>query len=450
MISRENSSKHYFLFDMKREGIFLIKIRISENKKQFETEKGDRFFYLADTVWSAFTNATLEEWESYLDYRKMQGFNVLQINILQQWDASETDLNIKPFHYKEDGSFNFYERNDAYFDRAEKMIAMAVEKGFVPALVLLWCNYVPDTWGSEINDVNNMPFELVEEYVKYVNERFSKYHPIYLVSGDTDFPTKRSIEYYLLALNTIKELSPHCLTSLHIRGRLMEIPDDFLYSDKLDFYMFQSGHNIQFQNMSYKLAEEFSNKPVKRPSLNSEPCYEQIGYSRNLYGRFNQFDVRKAAWQSLLAGASAGITYGAHGIWSWHKKGKGFGLIGEAFDKPYDWKDAIKFEGAWDYSFAKKIFSLYNLNDLQPIDVVLKNTEEIRAAISNDSSKVIIYVPVNTVVRLNRLFENYEFTIIDLKQRRFAEANVSFKEKHTVIDMHLFDSDVLIIGEKRL
>jgi len=450
MISRENSSINYFLYDMKREGIFLIKIRISENKKQFETEKGERFFYLADTVWSAFTNATLEEWESYLDYRKMQGFNVLQINILQQWDASETDLNIKPFNYKEDGSFNFYERNDAYFDRAEKMIAMAVEKGFVPALVLLWCNYVPDTWGSEINDVNNMPFELVEEYVKYVNERFSKYHPIYLVSGDTDFPTKRSIEYYLLALNTIKELSPHCLTSLHIRGRLMEIPDDFLYSDKLDFYMFQSGHNIQFQNMSYKLAEEFSNKPVKRPSLNSEPCYEQIGYSRNLYGRFNQFDVRKAAWQSLLAGASAGITYGAHGIWSWHKKGKGFGLIGEAFDKPYDWKDALKFEGAWDYSFAKKIFSLYNLDDLQPIDVVLKNTEEIRAAISNDSSKIVIYVPVNTVLRLNRLFENYEFTIIDLKKRRFSEANVSFEEKHTVIDMHLFDSDVLIIGEKRL
>ncbi|WP_462410500.1 apiosidase-like domain-containing protein [Neobacillus sp. Marseille-QA0830] len=428
----------------------MVKLRVSKNKQHLETEKGEKFFYLADTVWSAFTNATLEEWNYYLDYRKSQGFNVLQINLLQQWDASETDLTIKPFAYKEDGSFDFYKRNDVYFERAEKMVAMAVEKGFVPALVLLWCNYVPDTWGSQISDVNNMPLDVVEDYVKYVGERFSKYDSIYVVSGDTDFPTERATEYYSRALHTIKQLSPHCITTLHIRGRLMDIPDEFLNSEQLDFYMFQSGHNIQFQNMSYKLAEEFNNKPVKRPSLNSEPCYEQMGYSRNLYGRFNRFDVRKAAWQSLLSGASAGVTYGAHGIWSWHKQGKGFGLVGEAFDRPYDWKDALKFEGAWDYAFAKKVFKLFNLYDLQPQNLVLKNTEEIRVSGSQDLTKVAIYVPVNTVLKLDQRLEDYEFTIIDLEHRRFGELSASFEDDITVFDMHGFESDVLIIGEKKL
>ena len=428
----------------------MIKLKISESKQQFETDKGEKFFYLADTVWSALTNATLEEWKEYLDYRKIQGFNVLQINMLQQWDASETDLHIKPFAYKEDGSFDFYKRNDAYFDRAEKMIAMAVERGFVPALVLLWCNYVPDTWGSEISNVNNMPYELVADYVKYVDARFSKFHPIYVVSGDTDFPTKRAIDYYQLALNTIKELSPECLTTLHVRGRFMDIPDEFLYSEKLDFYMFQSGHNIQFQNMSYKLAEEFHNKPVKRPSLNSEPCYEQMGYSRNLYGRFNRFDVRRAAWQSLLSGASAGVTYGAHGIWSWHKQGKGFGLVGEAFDQPYDWREAVKFDGTWDYSFAKKLFNIFNLYDLQPLDIVVKNTEEIRVAQSFDKERIVIYVPVNTVLKLDKNLKDYKFTIIDLEYRRFGEPSVSYEENTTVFDMHRFESDVLIIGEKAI
>lgn len=426
----------------------MYKLRVSKNKKHFETEKGERFFYLADTVWSAFTNATLEEWNEYLDYRKIQGFNVLQINILQQWDASETDLNIKPFTYREDGSFNFYERNEDYFERAEKMVDMAVEKGFVPALVLLWSNYVPGTWASEITDINIMPLEIIEEYVKYVDQRFSKYNPIYLVSGDTDFPTNLTIKYYSLALETIKKLSPHCLTTLHVRGRHKEIPDEFLYSDKLDFYMFQSGHNIKFQNMSYKLAEEFNNKPVKRPSINSEPCYEQMGYSRNVYGRFDRFDVRKAAWQSLLSGADAGITYGAHGIWSWHKKGKHFGLVGEAFDKPFDWKEALKFEGSWDYAFAKEIFSLYKLNDLNAIDIVMNNTEEIRAAANNDLTKIVIYVPFNTVVKLDKLFINYRFTIIDLEHRRFGRAEFYFEENRTVIDMHMFEADVLIMGEK--
>ncbi|GAE31533.1 apiosidase-like domain-containing protein [Alkalihalobacillus hemicellulosilyticus] len=428
----------------------MIKLRISDNKKHFETDKGKKFFYLADTVWSTFTNATLEEWNDYLDYRKEQGFNVLQINILQQWDASETDLNFKPFEYKEDGSFNFYNRNNAYFERAEEMVSMAVEKGFVPALVLLWCNYVPDTWGSEINNINNMPIELVENYVKYVDDKFSKYNPIYLVSGDTDFPTQRAIKYYSLAMRTIKQLSPHCLTTLHIRGRLMELPDELMNSNDLDFYMFQSGHNIQFQSMSYELAEEFSNKPIRRPALNSEPCYEQMGYSRNQYGRFSRFDVRKSAWQSLLSGAEAGITYGAHGIWSWHKKGKGFGLVGEAFDRPYEWRDAVKFEGAWDYAFMKKVFQLFKIKNLQPLDILLKNTEEIRVASSDDEMKILIYVPVNTTVKLNMLLEDYDFTIIDLEQRRFGETSVTFEDNKTVFDMHSFKSDVLIIGEKAL
>jgi len=430
------------------EGKNMLKLRVSDNEQSLETSDGDSFFYLADTVWSAFTNITLEEWESYLNYRKSQGFNVLQINTLQQWDASETTIDIKPFDYKEDGSFDFYKRNDVYFDRAEKMIQIAVDKGFVPALVLLWCNYVPDTWASNIIDQDIMPFELVEDHIKYIAKRFSKYNPIYLVSGDTDFPTERVNEYYSIALNTIKRESPDCLTTLHIRGRQMEIPNEFMNSDKLDFYMFQSGHNSQHQNMSYKLAEEFYNKPVKRPALNSEPCYEQMGYSRLMYGRYTTFDVRKAAWQSLLSGASAGITYGAHGIWSWHKSGQKFGLTGEAFDRPYDWKDALKFEGAWDYGFARKIFEIYNFTDLKPLDIIIKDTEEIRMASTTDLSKLIIYVPVNTVIKLDRLFEEYKFTIIDLEKRRFAEANVNYKDSKTVIDMHLFESDVLIVGEK--
>src|SRR5699024_12223692 len=81
------------------------------------------------------------------------------------------------------------------------------------------------------SNVNNMPFELVEDYVNYVDGRFSKYNPIYLVSGDTDFPTKQAIDYYSLALKTIKKLSPNCLTTLHVRGRLTKINDELLYSE---------------------------------------------------------------------------------------------------------------------------------------------------------------------------------------------------------------------------
>lgn len=45
-------------------------------------KNGKPFFYLADTCWSAFTNIKDNDWDYYLDYRKSQGFNTLQINIL--------------------------------------------------------------------------------------------------------------------------------------------------------------------------------------------------------------------------------------------------------------------------------------------------------------------------------------------------------------------------------
>lgn len=92
---------------------------------------------------------------------------------------------------------------------------------------------------------------------------------------------------------------------------------------------------------------------------------------------------------------------------------------------------------------------MYGLTDLQPWDIVLKNTEEIRAAATASLSKVAIYVPVNTVLRLNADLGEYEFTIIDLEHRRFAAAVITVKERTTVIDMHEFESDVLVIGVKK-
>ncbi|WP_019636618.1 DUF4038 domain-containing protein [Paenibacillus fonticola] len=425
----------------------MIKLGISENKRYFINE-GAPFFYLADTVWSAFTNITLEEWAHYLDFRRQQGFNVLQMNLLRQWDASGSELHFEPFAAHADGSYNFFEINESYFDRAETMVQMAVERGFVPALVLLWCNYIPDTWASKIREEPKMPLEAVEPYVLYTVNRFSKYHPIYMVSGDTDFPSVRANQYYSTTLRTVKKHSPQCLTALHIQGRLAMLPDEFSSSPELDFYMYQSGHNSQFQSTTYTLAMDFYNKPDIRPIINSEPCYEQMGFSRRVYGRFTRADVRKAAWQSLLSGAGAGVTYGAHGIWSWHKKGQRFGVTGEGFDSPYDWQTALKFEGAWDYGFAKWLFEMYELTDLRPWNIVLKNTEEIRAAATADFTRVAVYIPSNTVLQLDADLSDYQLTLIDLEQRRFSTPQMTVRDKISIMDMHDFEADVLLIGMK--
>lgn len=136
-------------------------IKISYTKDHF-LKNGRKFFYLADTVWSAFTNASFEEWEEYLDYRRTQGFNALQINILPQHDRSEPVFQVGlPFELGSNGKMDFTKPNEQYFLRVEKMLETACEKGFTPALVVLWCNYVKGTWGSRIDPDEIIPLELM-------------------------------------------------------------------------------------------------------------------------------------------------------------------------------------------------------------------------------------------------------------------------------------------------
>ena len=427
-------------------GIIMDRLKISRTKDYFECN-GRRVFYLADTVWSAFSNASPEEWEEYLEYRKTQGFNVLQINILKQWDASESDIDIFPFGLDSRGNIDFYSFNEKYFKRAQEMLEKAAGKGFIPALVVLWCDYVKDTWASSrVATGHIMPMDAVKPYVEYIVGKFSRFNPIYIVSGDTNFESKDAVKYYEIALETLKLLDPGALTTLHLGGGLVDLPVEFVNSPHLDFYMYQSGHRFEEQHFPYKMAEDFCRLPVKRPVLNGEPCYEGHGHG-NKYGRFNDFDIRKATWQSLLSGAKAGITYGAHGIWGWHKKGKKF--PSEQFSsKPYDWRTALRLKGAWDVAFARQIFEKYNLFDIEPANLILNKTAEIRAAISQDKSKIAIYVPYSVDVEVNMDLSGYSFELINLAARYFVKPEIKTAAGVSTIKMHDFNTDVLLIGIK--
>ena len=90
---------------------------------------GKPFFYLADTCWSAFTNIRENDWHYYLQYRKRQGYNVLQINILPQWDASGTDLNYVPYALKEDGGYDFTKINEVKEIRLKAKF-LSIKPGF--------------------------------------------------------------------------------------------------------------------------------------------------------------------------------------------------------------------------------------------------------------------------------------------------------------------------------
>lgn len=422
-------------------------LQVAPEKTHF-LKNGRPFFYLADTVWSALTNVTEDEWREYLVYRRFQGFNVLQINLLHQWDASVPYFRF-PFRRDAQGGYNSFEFDESYFDFAERLLQMASEEDFVPALVLLWCNFVPDTWGSQRNISPLIPFSVMEWYVRYAVERLSKFYPIFIISGDTDFGSNVTVRYYLRALEIVKAVAPEAPTTLHLQPQA-DLPEEIVRSSCLDFYMYQSGHMGKEQQLPYVLAQRFFSKSVKRPIVNGEPCYEGHPYGFTKDGSFGERDVRKAMWQSLLAGASAGVSYGAHGIWSWHRRRSEFRGI-EFSGEPFEWRVALTFPGAWEASFAKFVFEEFELFGIQPAnDLLARMPDEVRLAITMNREKFALYTPLarNIVLRIN--LEQYERIIgINLSKKRFFVPAFSREEDNLwVLKMPPYNTDMLIVGMK--
>lgn len=410
---------------------------------------GKPFFYLADTIWSAFTNVTEDEWMYYLKRRKEQGFTVLQINTLPQWDRCISDIGIYPFATEDGHRFDFTKWNEAYYKHASWMCEIAVKEGFQLALVVLWLNYVPGTWGSRITECNVMPKEFVREYTEKIVQVFDRFEPIYIVSGDTDFDTPEAVSYYRDALEVLCEKSPHTLKTMHIKRGYDFLPEEFL--NKLDFYMFQSGHNKEGQDMAYVLPEKFRKKYPRKPLINAEPCYEQMGFSRRVYGRFQAEDTRKAAWSSILSGACAGVTYGAHGVWNWQKLNSPANpILGEGFDAPFPWNEALQFPGAWDYGMIRQLISELHIGELIPVQELLENeTPQIRIACTEDG-RYLLYLPHSTKIVIKKELGRCKVKAVDLASGRRACVEAKSGAGRTEIAMHPFYYDALLIVEENV
>lgn len=371
-------------------------------------ERGDGFtcdgvpwFWLADTCWSAFSNIALDDWDYYLARRAEQGMNVLQINTLPQWDRCRPDLGIYPYASDDGTVFDWSAPNPQWWERAREMCRRAVAYGLRPALVLLWCNYVPGTWGSAIAQRRGaacMPLQEVRAHVHRVVEELGAFDPVYVVSGDTDFSSEEAVRYYEEALDAICAEAPEQLRCMHINRANRTLPEQFL--DRLDFYMFQPGHNYAAQDEAWRLPVDFRARYPKKPLVNAEPCYEQMGASRNVYWRFSAQDCRASAWSSILSGASAGVTYGAHGVWNWQAATSGASALGEGFDAPYRWQECLQFAGAWDFGLIPQVLErICAAAPLEPAQELLDDDRE-AIRVARAGSRVVAYLPHATRLRL--------------------------------------------------
>ena len=418
----------------------MSRIQISENKRGLLRD-GKPFLWLADTCWSGFTNATDEEWEEYLCHREKQGVNVLQINALPQWDRCKVRNTLFPFPTNTDGSFDFSSFNEAYFQRAAAMCKKVVDHGMVPAIVVMWCNFVPGAWVTNFEPRFVMPEEYVAPVVKKITETFAAFDPVYIISGDPDW-NEQTVPRYELVTKLVEMYAPDALKCYHMGGFISELPESL--ASHADFYIYQTGHDPKRQDEVAAIAEAFYRRTPVKPVINSEPCYEQMGYGPAGFGRFRRDAVRAAFWNSILSGASAGITYGANGVWNWQSdRMEDPSAAEDVFIRGFRATEAMKLPGAEDYAFGIQLLEQLGLYTLTPSqDILTEHQKEIRAARCGDTT--LLYLPANTLLNLNGYFCD-SARVYDLETGATAEIPVKFENGLSKIGLHPFYADALVI-----
>lgn len=401
-------------------------------------------FLLADTCWAAFGRVTGLEWDGYLRHRHRQGFNAVNISMLPiAHDQSISPGDPAPFIVRPDGSWDLDRPDAAWFQRARAMSETALRQGIVPVIVVLWCTYVPGTWAAKMAPGVQLSPEQTDRYVDALLDAVGDLPVILCVSGDDRFEDDVAIDRYVRVLDRIQAARPERLTTLH-SSPTHETPARLFGHSGLGFYTYQSSHGPDGHAVAQRLAERYRALPVRRPILDLEPCYEGHASDRGT-GRHLAASVRRSSWTGVLAGGGAGLGYGAHGVWSWHRAGDQF-LNESGAGLPFPAEVALQFPGAWDVGLLRHLVETHEMFDLtaRP-DLLVDASSGVRVGLNEAGGRLAIYLPEPSSVTLGIDLTAWNTQAWNLSDRRIETVRWDVTGGETVVRQPDALSDLLVV-----
>ena len=366
-------------------------LRVSADGRHLVQADGRPFFYLADTAWSLFHRLNREEADLYLRNRAAKGFTVIQAVALSENDGLRT-----PNAYGERPLVENDPRrpNEKYFAHIDHVVDRAGELGLTVALLPTW----GDKWHSRQNEPGPKVFNdaaTVREYARFIGRRYGSRPVIFVLGGDRNVETTEDLTLTRAFAEGLKEAAPKTLVTYHPRGPGRS--SDALHRESwLDFNMIQSSHTGRGSDNGGNVEHDRALEPPK-PSLDGEPRYEALTVDFYMRGanpavRFDDSDVRMAAYRALLAGA-AGHTYGNNNIWQMWSPGRE-PVLGA--DTP--WSEAIDHPGAFQMGHLRRLFESRPWETLVPDQAFLVGPNPpgagfVRAAVAKDRSFAFVYSP---------------------------------------------------------
>jgi len=373
--------------------------RVSANRRHFVYADGTPWFWLADTAWNGALLSTDVEWQEYLANRAAKKFTAIQF-VTTQWRAGRQDERGQKAFSVESGKLTV---NPAFFQRMDKKFEAVAERGLVSAPVMLWAL----TSKEKESPGAVLPEEQAAALASYIAARYDAFPVMWLLGGDGDYRGEKAERWKKIGRAVFPPGRPHRPVTLHPGG--MQDPWPLLKDEPwLDFLMFQTGHGSNERKWRWHategLAKAWTMTPT-RPVLDGEPNYEgHISYSKEPIG---DYAVRRAAYYSLFVAPTAGVTYGAHGIWYWARKPE------VPLDHPRSgvalpWRECLAYPGGNQMRVMRDIFDSIPWWQLRPDRSLLGDnpvdegfTNYIVAASSEKKDFALVYLPKNEAVRLN-------------------------------------------------
>jgi hypothetical protein len=335
-----------------------------------------------------------KDWETYLKDRVAKGFTTVQF-ITTQWRAATGDA---------DGRLAFTGKdriqiNPAFYQRMDQRVNALNDFGLVAAPVLLWTCTSADPGLILPND------QLII-LARYMVARYGSHQVIWILGGDGDYHGEKAERWRKIGRAAFGS-HPSRLATMHPRGRSW-VADEFRNEPWFSFNGYQSGHGDNADTLRWLCegppSQDWGKEP-HHPIINLEPNYE----AHTAYHSKRPHDahaVRRAAYWSLLVSPPAGVTYGAHGIWSWQlKPEEPMAHKGTGIAPP--WHEAVNLPGSTSMKHLKDLFSSIEWWKLLPAPELLVEQpgasdprKFVAVAKAEDDSWAIVYVPEGITVTL--------------------------------------------------
>jgi hypothetical protein len=357
----------------------LSALKVSANGRYFTTQNGDPFFWLGDTGWLLFMKLNREEAVQYLEQRKQQGFNVIQVMVLHDTrkavnvygDSAIINQDVSKPRTTWGNDFRDTAQYD-FWDHVDYVIDQAAQRGLYMALVPVWGTNVKNGWVKQ---------SAAKQYATFLANRYKNRSNIIWLNGG-DINGSDSLKVWNQIGSTIHAIDKNHLMTFHPRGRTTS-SRWFHQQPWLQFNMFQSGHRNYAQDTSNGeshygedswryIQEDYAKRPIK-PTLDGEPSYEGIPYGLHdtTLPYWNNNEVRRYAYWSVLAGG-AGFTYGNNPVIQFYNAGD----KGSAYGAKQFWQPAMQDPGALQMHYLKALILSKSYFDRVPDQSLVKDNGE--------------------------------------------------------------------------